>query len=130
MDVINRTETHDKRMKNACVCLDQDSPRLVQDCISRQNAVDTIRDLCGIVSPISDEILLVDKAEVMTELMLLPSVQPRKGEWIKQHDEGCWWYECSCCGDYPLKSAYGDDQLSDFCPWCGADMRGEEDDRN
>lgn len=57
--------------------------------------------------------------------------QPRmKGRWIKQIDESinAWWYECSVCGDYPLKDAFGHDSLSQFCPWCGAELsEGEED---
>lgn len=53
----------------------------------------------------------------------------KRGEWIKQIDEQAWWYECSVCGDYPLKDAYGHESLSQFCPWCGADMRGEANDR-
>lgn len=52
----------------------------------------------------------------------------KHGRWVKQFDENCWWTECSECGNYPLKSAYGDEQLSDFCPYCGADMRKETED--
>ena len=59
-----------------------------------------------------------------------PSAEPRmKGRWIKQIDESinAWWYECSVCGDYPLKNAFGYDSLSQFCPWCGAELsEGEE----
>jgi hypothetical protein len=54
-------------------------------------------------------------------------VKRKVGKWIKQYDENCWWYECSECGDYPLKTAYGHDMLSSWCPWCGAKMEGEED---
>lgn len=53
------------------------------------------------------------------------AVERKRGEWVKQMDELAWWYECSVCGDYPLKDAYGHESLSRFCPWCGADMRGE-----
>lgn len=51
-------------------------------------------------------------------------LEPRKGKWIKKIDESmnAWCYECSVCGDYPLKNAYGHDSLSQFCPWCGAIM--------
>ena len=49
----------------------------------------------------------------------------KRGRWIKQMDELAWWYECSVCGDYPLKDAYGHESLSRFCPNCGANMRGE-----
>lgn len=53
-------------------------------------------------------------------------IERKKGEWIKQDDEQCWWYECSVCGDYPLKNSYGHDVLSVYCPNCGAQMRGEQ----
>ena len=113
----------------------------MSDLISRQTAIDAIND--RIKAAIewgkraeTDEIktraeqAIATFCEASLTLKKLPSAQPRKGKWIKQHDEGCWWYECSCCGDYPLKSAYGDDQLSDFCPWCGASMvRGETDEQ-
>ena len=63
--------------------------------------------------------------DVMAKLDELPSAQPerKRGRWIKQMDELAWWYECSVCGDYPLKDAYGHESLSMFCPNCGADMR-------
>lgn len=66
--------------------------------------------------------------DVMLYIARFPTAEPRKGKWIKQVDESinAWWYECSVCGDYPLKDAFGHDSLSQFCPWCGADMRGEE----
>ena len=50
---------------------------------------------------------------------LLPSVQPRKGEWI--YSEGLGYgnpyghYECSLCGD-----GYG--YKTNFCPNCGCRM--------
>lgn len=52
----------------------------------------------------------------------LPSVQPerKKGKWIDKSGgiEGAWNY-CSVCGEQAI-------DLYDFCPNCGADMRGEE----
>ena len=49
-----------------------------------------------------------------------------RGEWIKKDDGVCWWWECSNCGERPLRR-YKTDVLSNFCPNCGADMRGEDD---
>lgn len=45
----------------------------------------------------------------------LQGIRP-KGKWIIEHD----WVHCSSCGheqNYP----------SNFCPKCGADMRGDKD---
>lgn len=57
----------------------------------------------------------------------LPSVTPirPKGEWIEIVDEETafgktWHYECSKCGKYNTCL----DGNPDFCPGCGADMRG------
>ena len=51
-----------------------------------------------------------------------------KGHWIEQ--EGYDWdtyYDCSECGEsfYPIDGT-PTDNLYNFCPNCGADMRGEE----
>lgn len=44
--------------------------------------------------------------------------EPPKGEWISFYDEDkTGWYECSCCYS---ERAYN----TNFCPDCGADMRG------
>lgn len=50
--------------------------QLATDCISRQAAIEKVRQLNAVVSPISDDVLLVDKAEAMTELMVMPSAEP------------------------------------------------------
>ena len=43
----------------------------------------------------------------------------RKGHWIKKEDDICWWYECSECNHKPLN-------MSNYCPYCGAEMESEE----
>jgi hypothetical protein len=61
----------------------------------------------------------------------LPSVEPErpKGRWIehkewdfKARDYFLAGYNCSCCGLWYLNP-----KKYDFCPNCGADMRGESD---
>lgn len=50
-----------------------------------------------------------------------PTIEERKsGKWIDNSDgiEGAWNY-CSVCGEQAI-------DLYDFCPNCGADMRGEQ----
>lgn len=53
----------------------------------------------------------------------------RKGKWIVCGDK----HVCSECDEFSLCDAYDvletgeyQEELSDFCPNCGADMRGEE----
>jgi len=53
----------------------------------------------------------------------LPPAKPerKKGKWIDKSNgiEGAWNY-CSVCGEQAI-------DLYDFCPNCGADMRGKQD---
>ena len=98
------------------------------DCIDRQKAIRNICNQdCHQPQPCKWKCIAID------ELETLPSVQPRKGRWIdttsKDH------YKCSLCG---TRAAYWFNEenswewnedmsewLSDFCPNCGADMRGD-----
>ena len=75
------------------------------DSISRQEAIDTIRQLY---------LDLASQKYVIDLLKVLPSVtpqEPKTGHWIDVFG-GC---ECSECGD--LEPGY-----SDYCPNCGAKM--------
>lgn len=47
-----------------------------------------------------------------------------KGKWIK--NEYGWYYHCSVCKENNLLHTDEANALSDYCPNCGADMRGEE----
>lgn len=81
------------------------------DCISRQAATDALRKMQTYKMFSGDDMLLIDQAGAMTELMLLPPAEPErlKGEW-----------EIKKSTIHP----YGNDVC---CPMCGADMRGEQD---
>jgi len=92
--------------------------------ISRQAAIDAIdrldipEDMCVF------EIL----SHIELEIGNLPSAQPeqRKGEWIDEgfyaDGHGAHAFRCSECGGHIIE--YDADP---FCRWCGADMRGEQD---
>ena len=64
-------------------------------------------------------------------LNTLPSAEPKKGKWIiatgmmppEFHGHHC----CSKCGNFAnMEPPFGNrEDLSNFCPYCGADMRGE-----
>lgn len=62
----------------------------------------------------------------------LPTIESRpKGKWKLRIDERFSMfkgYYCSCCGKDAevLQAGGGCELLSNFCPYCGADMRGEE----
>ena len=58
-----------------------------------------------------------------------PTVEPQriKGKWERKESDLSWWYECSECGESPLFDPYEHEVRSPFCPWCGSEMRGDED---
>lgn len=76
---------------------------------------------------------LIPISEVYDRIEQTPTadvVERKKGKWIGDAKYGwipsisMWWqttYECSICGEKGIKDWQ-------FCPHCGADMRGEEDD--
>ena len=70
----------------------------------------------------------------------ISALEQQTGEWIRTETiHKCyarddtyttWAYNCSVCGARPLAkyaSDLADDELSNYCPNCGADMRGAED---
>ena len=61
--------------------------------------------------------------ECLDAIKGLPSAQPvrKTGQWIKRK-KGAIGYNCSCCGKSDISNHF------DYCPNCGADMRGEQDD--
>ena len=84
-----------------------------EDCISREYILSKAHCCCDDLS--DDEPCCVDVDDIKNA----PSVQPirPKGEWIG----GVAGWECSHCG-YGV-FAYNN---TEFCPKCGADMRGTE----
>lgn len=105
----------------------------MDDLISRQAAINAIVDCTNCKT--ADELRayvtkhtldngwtggFVDALDAVEDL---PSAQPErpKGKWITQEFGS--WAECSECHElYDIPMAY-----SNFCPNCGADMRGEQD---
>ena len=86
------------------------------DCVSRQAAIDAV------VSAMIDG---ADAELVEGVMELLPSAQPkcRTGKWIQVTNSFAY---CNQCGEpapyWAMSSNY---HLSNYCPSCGADMRGE-----
>ena len=81
-----------------------------------------------------DDMILIDKAQVQTELMMLPSAQPERktGRWIESNPQDsklCRLMTCSECGKayiVNINVPYEDwTEAHKFCIECGADMRGE-----
>jgi len=90
-----------------------DEDRTSGDCISRQAALETIRTMQTYKLFECDDMILIDKAQVQTELMMLPSAEP---EIIRCKD--CKYYKYGICMKIGAnKSFYG------FCDWA---ERGEQ----
>ena len=81
IDIDNESYEHIKAFKNEDVlpigwyAIIHGTPLTKVDCISRQAAIDLLKNMNTIVSPISDDVLLIDKAEAMTKLIFLPPAQ-------------------------------------------------------
>lgn len=61
----------------------------------------------------------------------MPTIEPerKKGKWIHR---GCGMFECDQCGKKLISNVYtceGAGHLYKYCPGCGADMRGEQDEQ-
>ena len=62
-----------------------------------------------------------------------PTIERKTGKWIIQDNPGTGWYRVSCseCGEdvtsnIPMIGFFPHCKpLWDYCPYCGADMRGE-----
>jgi len=113
----------------------------MSDLIDRQAAIDVVHraiygffDICSDddESPITykDEKLLDINKAITTQICKLPSAQPerKKGRWISQdfnkHNGMIstlvyYFPKCSVCGHTA--------NYTNYCPNCGADMRGEDD---
>lgn len=93
----------------------------MDDLISRQAAVDALRAMQTYKLFAGDDMRLIDQAGAQTELMLLPPAQlmRKKGKWTTEDCHAATYkYCCSNCKAHH-RAKY------DFCPSCGADMRGE-----
>ena len=66
------------------------------------------------------------KREVFVQLVSKDYRKAKRGEWVKSQIPGEK-YNCSVCGGAAwYYDAFGDVCKSNFCPNCGADMRGGE----
>lgn len=90
-----------------------------EDCISREATKEVLMAAWTNYMPIELDINLSFVLEKISEL---PSVTPSrpKGIWIEVDSlDGALWHKCSKCGETEYYA-------TNYCPNCGADMRGEE----
>ena len=93
------------------------------DMISRQDAIDAILKNQEVYSnnfgndPIDRYTIAIIDNDVQT-IAQLPSAQRKAGKWEVLYPNHKYKYHCSECGA-------NHSAMYDFCPSCGADMRGE-----
>ena len=109
----------------------------MNDSINRQAAIDAADRADYTELAIEDVKKVTD--EVIKELKQLPSAERKRGEWIKMSDADGIYFACSICGENIPRIAYFDPQFdlfprltsidkTNYCPNCGADLRGEAND--
>ena len=110
----------------------------MENLIKREDAIDAIegtdwyhqnRNKDMVSGANSDEHQAWYKAEdVYKALKEIPFTDRPSGEWIEQED--CW--QCSECGDeFVLEVGIKPiDAKMNYCPTCGARMKGADDERN
>ena len=94
------------------------------DAISRQQAFDALH--CHFADGFEED-RWWNSTHVIATLKELPSVQPehKTGSWIPVTN-GRGGHQCDRCGSYAPSYQSGAEWLSNFCPECNADMRGEQ----
>lgn len=94
----------------------------MSDLISRQDAVYALTE-ANLKSRMDSVKVGQENRSAIRIIMELPSAKRKHGEW--KHTITYYPY-CSECGWMPEENEMGG-VLFDYCPNCGADMRGEED---
>lgn len=95
------------------------------DLISRADAIEWVKKICWNCS----NTICINLINAFKALPTASADRPH-GEWIKQDkyfqafNETVTTYKCSVCGHEPYFG--GDISKLNYCPNCGADMRGEQ----
>lgn len=93
----------------------------LNDTISRQALLESIER-------ISVKGNVLDDDWIYRFIQEFPSAERKEGRWLPVRGYGGGYWVCSSCKN-PTE-AFAADVLYKYCPFCGADMRGEQDDNN
>ena len=119
-------DTSDKSIEDRIKALPSAQPNVhdtnVGDIISRQDAIDALGERPMVWAESDYELGARNQydADVLA-LETLPSAERKKGRWITKSTNGEMFDVCSACGYVEW------DDSHNYCPNCGAEMRGEED---
>ena len=97
----------------------------MDDLISRQAAIDAIRESTSKYTGFMDMEMYTDD-DAVEAIEGIPPAQPKrnKGIWLPDNRCGGGYWVCSSCKN-PTE-AFAANVLYKYCPFCGADMRGEK----
>lgn len=82
---------------------------------------------------IGRKIGLTSAEEIVAEEPTLDCAPVKRGHWEKEEDFIGKKYRCTMCKEvirYDRAYVCQGELIFDFCPFCGADMRGEENDKS
>lgn len=92
----------------------------MSDLISRQAAIEALTEYGN------GRAVFISVGEAVIRIEQLPPIQPKKGKWIKTARWGRVYY-CNQCRNYlDFDGVNAGRGSTNFCPNCGADMRGEQ----
>lgn len=114
--VIHVFETNECKRINLCSDCKTKMEKEMDDTISRQEATDALRKMQTYKMFEGDDVLLIDQAGAMTELMLLPPAEPKRGKWILDRSGA---YCCSECME-PCAGYVMMQPRDKFCKMCGS----------
>jgi rubrerythrin len=113
--------------------LESAQPEPCEDAVSRQRLLSDLKELTaawGKYPVMAEQIKGVETAIRYVET--IPSVTPerKRGKWIEEDDgwDGVFWRCSECNESFYLVDGTPVDNEYHFCPNCGADMRGEQND--
>ena len=100
----------------------------MSDLIKREDAINVIWEYD--VNPSADGMIFEAQSHIDRDIRLIPSADRPQGEWedtgkdpSHSHPLTAIWYRCSECG-------YGTNTKTNYCPECGARMKGADDEAN
>lgn len=96
----------------------------MSDLIDRQAAIDAIFESALKYTGFMEMEMYTDD-DAVEAINGVPSAWPerKKGRWINYKDEHC----CSVCDWIIIEECWDEENRYDYCPYCGADMRGDGD---
>lgn len=101
-------------------------PEPCEDAVSRRKIFEYFVPLWECIGTIMDREEWEDVCK--TTANEIPSVTPKRktGRWVPVTN-GRGGHECDKCHEYAPSWTTGEEHLTNYCPNCGADMRGEQD---